>query len=346
MNLMTRHIITALLVSFFTSLAVAAIVFYSFPLADWKWLWERHLMGLPFIIFLPALTMTAGLVYGVSAGTYWKRQLRMLEDDLYLLEQGRPFSKRDYTIQEWKDMSERIFRIHRQVSEQVKLSQKLASEKAAGQEQKIQEIISQERNRLARDLHDSVSQQLFAASMLMSALTESKKADHREIKQLKRVEEVIHQTQLEMRALLLHLRPFALKGKSLKEGIEELLEELSQKVMMDISWKLETIPLDKGLEDHLFRILQESISNTLRHAKADSLEVLLIARDGMVIMRMIDDGIGFQVEGSKAGSYGLQNMYERAVELGGTMKVISVPDQGTRLEVKIPLLYQEGEKDD
>ena len=176
--------------------------------------------------------------------------------------------------------------------------------------------------------------------MMMSAINETRALkddnDDRETKQLKMVEEMIHQSQLEMRALLLHLRPVALKGKSLQEGVEELLNELSQKVQMNILWKVEHFPLDKGVEDHLFRILQESVSNTLRHAKATSLEVLLIERDDLIILRVVDDGVGFDVEETKAGSYGMQNMYERAVEIGGTIKIISLKNKGTRLEVKIP----------
>jgi two-component system, NarL family, sensor histidine kinase LiaS len=244
-------------------------------------------------------------------------------------------------------MEERMQLIYKQINEQTKLSQKMANEKAIDQEKQIQEIVSQERNRLARELHDSVSQQLFAASMFMSAITESQSdMEKTEMKQFKVVEEMIHQSQLEMRALLLHLRPVALKGKSLHEGMKELLLELAQKVTMDINWKMEPVTLDKGIEDHLFRILQESISNTLRHAKANSLEVLLIVRDGMIILRITDDGIGFNVEESKTGSYGLQNMHERAVELGGTMQIVSVPNKGTKLEVKIPLLNAGGDHDD
>jgi NarL family two-component system sensor histidine kinase LiaS len=229
--------------------------------------------------------------------------------------------------------------------EQTKLSQKLANEKAEDQEKRIQEMVSQERNRLARELHDSVSQQLFAASMMMSAITESRAlSDDRETKQLKLIEETIHQSQLEMRALLLHLRPAALKGKSLQEGVQELLMELMQKVTMSIKWKVEPIPLDKGVEDHLFRILQESVSNTLRHAKATSLDVLLIKRDDFVIMRVSDDGVGFEVDEGKTGSYGLQNMHERAVEIGGTLKIVSLKNKGTRLEVKVPVLVVEGDE--
>ncbi|MCY9141472.1 sensor histidine kinase [Peribacillus frigoritolerans] len=348
MSIMTRQILTALGVAFVLSLALPAMVFFIFPLSDWSVLWEKVVMGLPFVIFLPSLVMTVGLIYGVVSGMFWKRQLERVDEGLHFLEQGRlPSQHETYPVQEMAKMEERMQLIYKQINEQTKLSQKMANEKAIDQEKQIQEIVSQERNRLARELHDSVSQQLFAASMFMSAITESQSdMEKTEMKQFKVVEEMIHQSQLEMRALLLHLRPVALKGKSLHEGMKELLLELAQKVTMDINWKMEPVTLDKGIEDHLFRILQESISNTLRHAKANSLEVLLIVRDGMIILRITDDGIGFNVEESKTGSYGLQNMHERAVELGGTMQIVSVPNKGTKLEVKIPLLNAGGDHDD
>lgn len=348
MSILTRQILTALCVAFVLSLALPAMVFFIFPLSDWSLLWEKMVMGLPFVIFLPSLVMTVGLIYGVVSGMFWKRQLERVDEGLHFLEQGRlPSRQETYPVQEMAKMAERMQLIHKQINEQTKLSQKMANEKAIDQEKQIQEIVSQERNRLARELHDSVSQQLFAASMFMSAITESQSdMEKTEMKQFKVVEEMIHQSQLEMRALLLHLRPVALKGKSLHEGMKELLLELAQKVTMDINWKMEPVTLDKGIEDHLFRILQESISNTLRHAKANSLEVLLIVRDGMIILRITDDGIGFNVEESKTGSYGLQNMHERAVELGGTMQLVSVPNKGTKLEVKIPLLNAGGDHDD
>ena len=114
---------------------------------------------------------------------------------------------------------------------------------------------------------------------------------------------------------------------------------------MNIKWKVEDFPVEKGIEDHLFRILQESVSNTLRHAKASLLEILLIKRDGYIILRVSDDGMGFDVEEHRAGSYGLQNMYERAVEVGGHLKIVSLKNKGTRLEVKIPVM-NEGEMND
>ena len=66
----------------------------------------------------------------------------------------------------------------------------------------------------------------------------------------------------------------------------------------------------------------------------------------LVILRVVDDGVGFDIEETKAGSYGLQNMYERAIEIGGTLKMVSLKNKGTRLEVKVPVIGIEGEEDD
>lgn len=345
MSTTRRQIVWSIGFAFLIAVIVAVIFIIVFPVSDWSELWNRQLMEIPFIIFIPIFSIAVGVLLGAISGLFWRRQLLAIDHSLHQLEEGRmPDFKGKSQITELHTMAVRIEKIGKQISEQAMLSQRLATEKAVDQETRIQEIISEERNRLARELHDSVSQQLFAASMMMSAINETKQ--HTELtvegKQLKIVEEMIHQSQLEMRALLLHLRPVALKNKSLQEGIEELLIELTQKVTMEINWKLEPFPLDKGVEDHLFRILQESVSNTLRHAKAKELEVLLIKRGDQVILRVVDDGVGFEVEeAAKAGSYGMQNMHERAVEIGGTLKVISLKGKGTRLEVKVPVMKGE-----
>jgi two-component system, NarL family, sensor histidine kinase LiaS len=350
MSTIQRQIIWNVVFSVLLGLGVSAAYIVVYPLSNWAELWNRHFMDIPFVIFIPAFSIAVGIILGIVSGMFWRRQLQNVEHSLHHLEQGRQMgSDEKPTISEIQSISEQIDRIGRQMSEQAKLSQRLATEKVEDQEARIQEIIEQERNRLARELHDSVSQQLFAASMMMSAINTTKHGtseNDREAKQLKMVEEMIHQSQLEMRALLLHLRPVALKNKTLQEGIEELLIELSQKVTMEIKWKVEAFPLDKGIEDHLFRILQESVSNTLRHSKANKLEVLLIKRDELVILRIVDDGIGFEVETMNAGSYGMQNMHERAVEVGGTLKVISVKSKGTRLEVKVPVMINGDGVDD
>jgi len=348
MTSIMRQILWGLTLGIILFAALTLSYLLVFPIARFSDLWNRELMDIPFIIFSFSISVVLGIAFGIASGTYWRRQFQAVDSWLFQLEEGQqPEVKQNQAFAEILSISKRVEKLYKQISEKAMLSQKLATEKAEEQESRIQEIISQERNRLARELHDSVSQQLFAASMMMSAINETKApSEDREAKQLKMVEEMIHQSQLEMRALLLHLRPVALKGKCLQEGIEELLIELKQKVTMNIKWKVEPFPLDKGVEDHLFRILQESVSNTLRHSKAEQLEVLLIKRDDKVIMRVVDDGLGFNVEETKAGSYGLQNMHERAGEIGGTLKIVSVENKGTRLEVKVPILVVAGEKHD
>lgn len=151
MSILTRQILTALGVAFVLSLALPAAVFFIFPLSDWSLLWEKVVMGLPFVIFLPSLVMTVGLIYGVVSGMFWKRQLERVDEGLHLLEQGRlPSQEETYPVQEMVKMAERMQLIHKQINEQTKLSQKMANEKAIDQEKQIQEIVSQERNRLAR----------------------------------------------------------------------------------------------------------------------------------------------------------------------------------------------------
>ncbi|WP_026563019.1 sensor histidine kinase [Bacillus sp. J37] len=348
MSMLQRQIISSAIFTLITFVIFSLLFFMAFPLHEWGELWTRNVMDLPFIYIVPSVSILAGVCFGFITGFSWKKYLRSIDLDIQEISKGRPILTDQHPLPDIQEIKTKLTKIQKQMLEQTKLSQKIANEKAEDHERRVQEMVSQERNRLARELHDSVSQQLFAASMMMSAVTESKPmSDDWETKQLKMIEATIHQSQLEMRALLLHLRPVALKGKSLQEGIQELLVELMQKVTMNIKWKVEPIPLDKGVEDHLFRILQESVSNTLRHAKATSLDVLLIKRDEIVIMRVTDDGIGFDQEDGKSGSYGLQNMYERAVEIGGTMKIVSLKNKGTRLEVKVPILAEEcGEKND
>jgi len=98
--------------------------------------------------------------------------------------------------------------------------------------------------------------------------------------------------------------------------------------------------LPSGIEDHLFRILQESLSNTLRHAKANLISVKLFTLQEQVRMRVSDDGVGFDPDGDKLTSYGLRSMQERVAEVGGSMEIYSAIGKGTQIEVRIPLMSQ------
>ncbi len=344
MSVWQRQIVIGVSTVVLFSLLLLLFTFMGFPINSWSELWERQVLSMPYILLVITISVSAGLLIGIAQGWYWRRHLHGIDHQLNEISHGHPVAYEDPDINEFQLIEEKMKQIENKFRKQAELSQRLATERAKEREKSLQEVVIQERNRLARELHDSVSQQLFAASMMMSAINDSNEQEpDGSHKQLKMVEKMIHQSQLEMRALLLHLRPVALKDKTLSEGIEELLYELTQKVPMEIDWSVEEIGLDKGLEDQLFRILQESVSNTLRHAKAHTLNVALIEREGNIILRVVDDGIGFDVEQEKASSYGLQTMQERAFEVGGTLKIVSLNEQGTRLEVKVPYRKEGGE---
>ena len=340
MSIVKRQILLCLTIAVIVVIIIAGAYYYVFKPADWGPFYEKDIYHIPFILFVPSAAIVTGLLFGIASGSFYKSEIKSLDESLHKLKKGETLEQgKEPKITDIREAAEKLQDVQLILLEQVRRTQVLATEKTEEQEKLVQSMVREERNRLARELHDSVSQQLFAASMLISAINESPDASEEwRTKQLKLTEGMIQQSQLEMRALLLHLRPVQLKDKSLKEGVDSLLHELKQKVPFDVNWKVDDLLLEKGIEDHLFRILQESVSNTLRHAKASRLDIYIVKHEQSVIMRVIDDGKGFDTTSAKAGSYGLQNMRERALEIGGTFKIISFPNQGTRVEVRVPIV--------
>ncbi|MBD2847168.1 sensor histidine kinase [Paenibacillus sp. IB182496] len=215
-----------------------------------------------------------------------------------------------------------------------------AAEDRVWQEKVRFTAVIEERQRLARELHDAVSQQLFAISMTATAVGRTIDKDfERARRQVELIEEMASVAQSEMRALLLHLRPIQLDGKTLAQALRTLLDELKQKVPMEIRLEMdESIRLLPQAEDHLFRIVQESLSNTLRHARADQMEIAMFRYGNQIRLTLRDNGVGFDPESKKQTSYGLLTMQERVTELGGAMQLLSAPKQGTTIEIAIPAL--------
>jgi len=284
------------------------------------------------------VSILIGAAVGIFVSIYINKPLRSMTRTLSEIERGN-FSdlSTDTTFEEFNALESSITKLTSKTEEQSLMIQKKTNEYAEEKQNIFEEAIAVERGRLARELHDSVSQQLFAISMMSSALYAGIQEDGKLKEQMGKLEYMSIQAQSEMRALLLHLRPIQLEGKKLSVGIQELLTELSAKQNLDVVWNIDDLEFEMGIEDHLFRILQEVISNTLRHAKASKLEINLRKSDSLATMRIIDDGVGFDINDRKVGSYGLGTMQERVDEIGGTLKIISLKDMGTQIEVKIPL---------
>ncbi|EJP22787.1 histidine kinase dimerization/phosphoacceptor domain protein [Streptococcus oralis SK304] len=208
---------------------------------------------------------------------------------------------------------------------------------------KEEAIIEKERKRIARDLHDTVSQELFAAHMILSGVSQQAlKLDREKMQtQLQSVAAILETAQKDLRVLLLHLRPVELEEKSLVEGIQILLKELEDKSELKVSLKQNVSKLPKKIEEHIFRILQELISNTLRHAQASCLDVYLYQTDVELQLKVVDNGIGFQLGSLDDLSYGLRNIKERVEDMAGTVQLLTAPKQGLAVDIRIPLLDKE-----
>ncbi|MFD2169928.1 sensor histidine kinase [Tumebacillus lipolyticus] len=325
---------------------IVMIVQYELSLTE---LWNAKWFDIPVLLILLFLIVAAGVVSGFTFGYSLKQRLEVLVEATLRYEKGQ-FAHRVPPLgdDEIGLSGDRLNEMAQRIEKQVASLQRLSTEKAEMQDQLKKSAILEERQRLARELHDAVSQQLFAISMMSSAVQENmNNMEGGKIeRQIAMIEKMAGHAQKEMRALLLHLRPATLEGKGLREGLEELLQEFQAKQPIEIRTEITDIPpLSKGVEDHLFRIVQEGLSNVFRHSQATSVTVRLGATDTQVFLRMIDNGVGFDMSSSKAASYGLRSMQERADEIGGVLDMISSPGKGTQLSVKVPIIEDRGEQE-
>ena len=328
------------------SLVLFGLILYFLQYYGYLRPFDSWLSGILHSLTMIAVSVGTGAIFGYWQSHKLKKRLELLRESMLLLEKGNlsrpvpPLGEDEIGM-----LGEQLSRISRKWEEQVSSLQRLSTDNAQLAEKARFSAIMEERQRLARELHDAVSQQLFAISMTATAVSRTLDSDFEKAKrQVSLIEEMASVAQSEMRALLLHLRPVHLEGKRLSQGIMELLQELRSKVPIDIACEIEDLRLSKGVEDHLFRIVQEALSNTLRHSKATKMEIRLQRKNDVVRLFIRDNGVGFDMEVKKHASYGIMSMKERVIELGGSMDILTAPDKGTRIDIRIPFIEQKGDE--
>lgn len=200
----------------------------------------------------------------------------------------------------------------------------------------VEDAIAAERNRLARELHDAVTQTLFAASLIAEVLPDLWEMDeaeaHRSTEELR---QLTRGALAEMRTLLFELRPAALN----QARLPDLLKQLSEAVMgrkrlpidLDVVGDCE-IPCDVKVE--IYRIAQESLNNVVKYARATRVEIKVRLEAGHVQMEIRDDGVGFDPACIKPTNLGLRIMRERAEAIHAQLQVHSQPGLGTSLSLE------------
>jgi signal transduction histidine kinase len=222
----------------------------------------------------------------------------------------------------------------------------VAIENARLYEQAQRLAVLEERQRLARELHDSVTQALYgiglgahtAQSVLREGLpAERLKADL--VEPLDYVLSLAEAALTEMRALIFELRPDSLENEGLVVALERQAETLQARHALVVETSLcDEPPLPFAVKEALYRIASEALNNVVKHARASQVLIQLDSCSETITLQVRDDGVGFAPQRDFPGHLGLHSMRERAVQLGGRLEIESAPGAGTSITVRIPPL--------
>jgi NarL family two-component system sensor histidine kinase LiaS len=225
-----------------------------------------------------------------------------------------------------------------QLEARLKLLQQIGERDVMEEVSSQEEAVLEERRRLARDLHDTVSQQLFALHMSASSLPKllERDAEHAQ-KVMEQLIAMSSSAQRQMRGLIAQLRPMELQGKTLREALERWFPDYCRQNGLQGTLEIQIRGLISDAKEHqLFLIIQEAMANVVKHAEAQSVRLFLGETDRQISLSIEDNGIGFRGEQVRADAYGLTTMRERAQKLGGEAEVVTKPGSGTHVRVWFP----------
>jgi signal transduction histidine kinase len=208
---------------------------------------------------------------------------------------------------------------------------------------RIMEAQETERERVARDLHDSVNQVIASARMRVRRVAENARLNPAARELLARCGELLVQALEENRRIARDLRPADLDALGLAEACRNFCRQFQARTNLVVRTRLArfTQRCPPATELNLFRIIQEALNNVEKHARARNVRLEIARQRGGLMLRIQDDGHGFDSNAAKLArrrgeGVGLANMRERATILGGTCEVESVPNQGTTITVRVP----------
>jgi signal transduction histidine kinase/ligand-binding sensor domain-containing protein len=232
------------------------------------------------------------------------------------------------------ELSEANLRLEQEMWERGRAQEALAQEQAKA-------AVTAERNRLARDLHDSVTQSLYSLTLFAEATRhEANEKGSKDIgRQVGQIGLITQQALKEMRLLVYELRPLELEKEGLIRALRRRIEAVEGRAGIEgrvIADEIDELPGE--VEENFFRIAQEALNNTLKHASASSVTVSLRKEGDEIVLAIEDDGIGFDLERVRdQGGMGLVSIEERALEIGGTATIQSAPGVGTSVKVRIAM---------
>ncbi len=197
--------------------------------------------------------------------------------------------------------------------------------------------IAAERNRLARELHDAVTQTLFSTSLIAEVLPKIWQKNPAEAaKRLNELRQLARGALAEMRTLLMELRPSALREADPVELFKHLTDAFTGRTGIPVNFEIDPkedsdIPIE--VKNVFYRIAQEGLNNIFKHAQAAQVWFKFYSDAEKVVLTITDDGVGFDTSGTRPGHLGLGIMLERAETIDADLKIVSQPDEGTTLHL-------------
>jgi NarL family two-component system sensor histidine kinase LiaS len=288
----------------------------------------RAFVGLfGFVATLVIVTGLIGLVFGFVISRGLAQRLRRITRAAEAWSRG-DFSTtaRDPSADELGQLARDLNRMAEQLQTLIQDQQQLA--------------VMEERNRLARDLHDSVKQQVFATAMQVAAARALVRQDPAAAEgRLAEVERLVGEAQRELTALIGELRPAALANKGLAPALREYCDAWSRRTGIAAEVRVQgEQPASLEVEQALFRVAQEALANVARHSGATSAEVRLSWEPQALLLTITDNGSGFDAVAAAGKGVGLQSMRERVEAIGGALALRAAPDgPGARVEACAPL---------
>jgi signal transduction histidine kinase len=264
-----------------------------------------------------------GVLFGLLASWRVVRRVRRLERATLAVADG------DYTVSLPASGRDEIGRLETNFTT---MTRQLGSALAAERQRAAGGARDAERARIAREIHDAISQHLFALRMIAAGMRRADPGDQ----QAQAIERISEEALRDMQALLVELRPASLDGAGLASALQEICAAYRDRLGVAVDASLDDVAVPTPVEHALLRITQEACANAVRHGNARRLAVSMTRQDGHVELAVRDAGTGFDPAATRAGS-GLAHIRDRVAELGGTVDIDSAPGRGAAITVWVPV---------
>ena len=212
------------------------------------------------------------------------------------------------------------------------MTRQLGSALAAERQRAGADSRGAERARIAREMHDAISQHLFALRMIAAGMRRADPGNQ----QARAIERISEEALRDMQALLVELRPDSLDGAGLASALQEICAAYHERLGVTVDASLDDVTVPAPVEHALLRITQEACANAVRHGNTSRLAASMTRQDGHVELAVRDTGTGFDPAASHVGS-GLTHIRDRVAELGGTVEIDSAPGCGAAIIVWVPV---------